>query len=246
VNRAASQVSLNSSRLVRFLGGLGAANPQVSSEQFALRLGELIDLSDSVRLSATHASLGDTAAAESEESAQTSRGDFLRVRTFMVEAVIRSFSPVTGTGGIKLPKEARPCEPGDQELLAAYLRFYVSHQREMGFKIRNLHTRTREAVAGHSPELAQLCALDAAIGNAISGHTRRYFVVIPKLLGKRFELLLEDYRQAVSAGDSDNDKLWAQTLERFQGEMRELLLAEIEARLLPVVGLIEALDENRD
>jgi hypothetical protein len=51
---------------------------------------------------------------------------------------------------------------------------------------------------------------------------------------------LTTYRQ--SQGKAQNDAgTWLELLEIFSRDMRELLLAEVEARLLPTQGLIEAL-----
>jgi hypothetical protein len=240
VTQVTPQPSLNSSRLVRFLGGLGVADVAVSHEQFARRLGELIDLPDSIKLSAVHADLATSEFEQSCATAHSAREDFLRVRNFMLHSVSKSFAPGSGSAGIRLPGSDDADTAGDDALREAYLRFYISHQREIGFKVRNLHTRTREALAGHSPELARLCTLDAAIGTALSGHTRRYFTAVPKLLDRRFRQLLAP---PGDAAETEADQR-VRALTRFQGEMRELLLAEIEARLLPVLGLIEALEET--
>jgi hypothetical protein len=103
----------------------------------------------------------------------------------------------------------------------------------------------RESVSGFSPALAQLAALDTALGDPISAHTRRIFAVVPRLLQKRFEFLIEQYRQA-SAGNQREQNLWHQTHAQFRSDMQGLLLAEIDTRLLPVLGLIEALDEHEE
>ncbi len=55
MTQALPQVSLGSSRLVRFLTDLSVSDTQVSHRQFTERLGQLIDFSDSINLSAAHA-----------------------------------------------------------------------------------------------------------------------------------------------------------------------------------------------
>ena len=44
----------------------------------------------------------------------------------------------------------------------------------------------------------------------------------------------------------DNPGLPEKVLEQFCAQLRELLLAEIETRLLPALGLIEAINQNSD
>ena len=59
--------------------------------------------------------------------------------------------------------------------------------------------------------------------------------MIPQLLEKYFDRLLQQ-----------NQGQWQQVHQQLCSKMQELLLAEIEARLLPVLGLIEATNEHSD
>ena len=45
-------------------------------------------------------------------------------------------------------------------LVEPYLAFYAAQQRDIDFRVRNVHAATRDVVAGFSPGLAQLVALD--------------------------------------------------------------------------------------
>ena len=55
MTQALPQVSLGSSRLVRFLTDLSVGNTRVSHRQFTQRLGALIDFSDSIVLAEANA-----------------------------------------------------------------------------------------------------------------------------------------------------------------------------------------------
>jgi hypothetical protein len=126
-----------------------------------------------------------------------------------------------------------------------HLRFYAANQREIDFRIRTLHARVREGVAALSPELARLVTLDTALGEIVSAHSRRLFASIPGLLGKRYDRLLAMCIEAPDSPPGEGDP-WMEMLDGFRWEMREVLLAEFEARLLPVTGLIEAMDSVMD
>jgi hypothetical protein len=234
MSQAAAHISLNGSRLVRFLSDLQVSDAAMTQKRFAERLGSLIDLSDSITLSSAHSNIGATAFEASGLSQQDAQQEFLRVRAAIVQGVIKSFAPHTGPTRIKLPVPEAETPTDASTAFEPYRKFYTAQQRDIDFKIRKLQLQMREAAAGFSPELAQLSALDTALGDTLAIHTRKFFAVIPGLLGKRFEHL---YQQHPS---------WMAMHKAFCADMQGLLLAEIEARLLPVLGLVEALDSNTD
>lgn len=109
-------------------------------------------------------------------------------------------------------------------------KFYLLQQSTMESKIPQLRSRARKAVAAQSTRLAQLAELDLALDSALAAQSRVVFAAIPRLLHKRFIFLQQDAA--------------APWQESFCREMRTLLLAELEVRLQPVMGLIEALEEE--
>lgn len=243
MTQALPQVSLGGSRLVRFLTDLSVTGTQVSHRQFTERLGELIDFSDSITLSDAHAR---DLKVESEVVAEFGEGissEFIRARSTIVQAAMRSFFPSSGPTRIKWPAEETAPPTGMTTATAPYLKFYHSQQADIDAKIRGLHLRSREAVSRLSPRLERICAIDAALTDALAAHSRRYFSSVPKLLDRRLEFLFDRHQQRVEAG-ADPASSWLETREQFRRESQGLLLAEIEARLLPSLGLIEALNEE--
>lgn len=232
-------------RLVRLLTGLDLASGQVAQERYAERLGELIDLSHSITIAKTLGELSIIAFEPNNESSEAVTGQFLRARYAIVQQVIQSFAPCDDLARIRLPNPG-PAPPEDlTEACEPYLQFYRAHQREISFRIQRLQTQVRDAVRGLSPALAQLVALDSVLGDTLSGPCRKRFAAVPKLLNSRIRLLLRDVRQALSIDGSDTG-LWPGVHERVCAEMQAMLLAEIEARLQPVLGLIEATNDDMD
>ena len=243
MTQALPQVTLGSSRLVRFLTDMSVTQVQVSHRQFTERLGQLIDFSDSITLSEAHAR---ALKVENEDVAAFSEGitaEFLRSRSTIVQASMRSFFPGSGPTRIKWPTLAQEPPRGAATAVAPYLKFYNAQQLDVDTKIRGLHLRTREAVSALSVKLARICAIDAALSDALASHSRRYFASVPRLLARRLEFLYGQYEQALEDG-IDAAAGWEQTREQYRREAQGLLLAEIEARLLPALGLIEALNEE--
>lgn len=245
MTQALPQVSLDSSRLVRCLTELAVSGTAASQRQFTERLGQLIDFSDSIALSAAHArdlAVDDDAVAEFREGIT---GEFLRARSTLIQAAMRAFYPGAGPSRIKWPARETAIPVDAAAAAAPYLRFYQAQQADIDSKVRGLHLRTRQAVAGLSPRLARICAIDEALGDALALHARRFLAVVPRLLERRCNHLYESFTNDLAAG-ADEDPRWDALREQLRRDGQALLLAEIEARLLPCLGLVEALNEETE
>jgi len=242
MTQALPQVSLGSSRLVRFLTDLSVSDTQVSHRQFTERLGQLIDFSDSITLSDAHARALNVENTDAGEFREGITAEFLRARSTIVQAAMRSFFPGSGPSRLKWPLD-ETIPGGAADAAAPCLRFYRQQQGDIDSKIRGLHLRTRAAIAPLSVNLARICAIDEALSDALASHSRRYLGATAKLLGQRLEFLYGQYQQDPDAA-SDPQATWLATREQCRRETQGLLLAEIEARLLPALGLIEALNEE--
>ena len=245
MNPLPSEATFGSSRLIRFLSQWELANVEVSHSHFVDRLGQLIDFSDSINLASTHRDLSSMAFEARPYSLEDSKALFLRVRSVIVQSIVKSTTPNVASGGRALPN---PNNGDEAELMMSfepYRLFYVLQQRDMDTKIRNLRAQIRQEMKGASPKLAQLSALDTALGDTLFTNTRKFFSVVPKLLAKRFEYLLQAHQSAVANDQaSDNPAHWIAPggwMDQFYKEIQGLLLAELEVRLQPVLGLIEAL-----
>ncbi|MCB1687191.1 MAG: DUF3348 family protein [Halioglobus sp.] len=230
------------SRLVRFLAELLDADAQLSHQRFIERLGQSFDLADSIRISAVHEKRFAATGAEPDAPEDTIKDDYQRARSAIVNSAVQSFAPEASAMGTRFP-EARAGKSIEEIMeVEPYLNFYIAQQRNVDFRIRDLHTSTRKALAERSPKLARLAALDAVLAEPLSVPARRSFMVVPRLLRQRFTALRDEHHRA--APDPANARqCWEQTLQQFRREMQGLLLAEIETRLLPTQGLIDALDE---
>jgi hypothetical protein len=246
MTRASPHSPASAPRLVQLLNELALADAELSHRHFAERLGQLIDLPDSIALSALHGRLAAVAFAAADTPREEIREEFLRLRGTVVKSVILGFTSGAGSTRTRLPVIAGKEQAAEALEYEPYRRFYVAQQREIDFRTRKLHARIREAAAGCSPQLARLCALDSALGNLLAPHARRYFAAIPKLLKGRFDQLLGGHAEATAAGEPPTPELLQEALGQFCREMQELLLAEIETRLMPALGLVEALEEASD
>ena len=219
--------------LVRFLTSLGLSDAELSNDNFAERMSRLIGLSDSINIAQAHRNVSFEAGQSGGELQQTLKQDFDAVRQGIEEVIDRSFGDPEKAGRLKMP--VLKVEDGAPEY-EPYQRFYMAQQREMDYRILPLWSNMREAVAGASPEMAQLAAIDTALGESLVPHAKELFGVVPRLLKKRFEQLHDASGEQAVSGEVP------QWLKTFRTDMQELLFAELEVRLLPVIGLLEAVE----
>jgi len=237
--------SASTSRLVRFLSEWIDGEVTAATTGFADRLGQLFDLPDSIKISSALETVPGLRFEPCELSIDALRNEFFNGRASLIRTALRTLAPGSGHTRVRFPAEntaatATATEVTDPE---PYLVFYALLQRDIDFRARTLHAAIRESVAGFSPSLAQLCALDGALNEPLAANNRRLFGAIPGLLEKRFEFLVAEYRLTVPEGQHEPG-LWTQSLATLRNDMRGLVLAEIETRLLPTLGLIEALEEH--
>lgn len=219
--------SQHHSRLIRFLSDLAVADVDVSHRDFAERLGLLLNFSDSIILA--DALKAQRWVAVERDGAEVGRvkAEFLRVQSVLVAAIVSACAGDT-SARIRWPVIANAASPLSFD---PYLRFYTAHQRDLDIGVRGLRSMVRETMSGIAAGLAQLVALDIALEDTLWDDSRRFLAVVPRFLEKRFGDLLG------GAGS-------AAAFSQFARETQGLLLAELELRLQPVLGLIEALEKE--
>jgi len=241
----ANASSLNNSRLIRFLSEISISKIEVTNKHFAEKLGRLIDLSDSVTLSESLRGLPRLRFESGNTQISDIQEDFLLQRSAIVTSIASSFLASPGKVRFKLPRPKVTASIGEATDFAVYQRFYAVHQSEMASKIQILRIDLRQSVAGVSAELAQLAEVDKALGNCLSVHTRNFFAVVPKLLKVRFDYLYDEHKNSAKVDEPVENWLQpAAWLDKFYSEMQQFLLAELEVRLQPLLGLVEALNEE--
>jgi hypothetical protein len=119
----------------------------------------------------------------------------------------------------------------------------------MNGAITALRANARKALAGQSAAGRQLADLDAAFEKFLSVRERNLLSNIPIMLGKRFDQRYAEHRAALADHSADDPATWTQPgswLEAFCHDAQTALLAELELRLKPVVGLIAALGNTAE
>jgi hypothetical protein len=121
---------------------------------------------------------------------------------------------------------------------ASFQRRYLAKQQALELGIAPLRARLRAALAARSPALARLAAVDAVIEKMLAPRERSLLYRVPGLLEKHFERL----RLTEPAAPDAPADAW---LAVFAADMQAVLRAELELRMQPVDGLLDALRTSR-
>jgi hypothetical protein len=236
---ASPRAIFSGSSLVRLLANLDLADglpPDAdpghgAQPNDAERLGSWLDWTDAIALSAVlnqggsdrslavrgQAAPQTTAVAATVEACQRVRDDLVKLAT----------ADVGYTAGTR---SARPLD------FSSYRSDYQAHQRAMEAAIGPLRERVRAALSDQTPSMARLAALDAVMDQALRPRERQLLAALPGRLEKHVERLqLAAGSVAFSAPDT------VALHQRCHREMHRLLLAELDFRLEPVEGMVEAL-----
>lgn len=220
---------------------------------FAEQLGQWIHFADAITLSAVHSegiARSPTMRPDARSAARASiAAEFDRIQAGLMNSITKSCTSNTGRTHITLPMPEPEIPTNIATAYAPYRRFYEAHQRDMDLSIQPLRVNVRHALAKASPRLRKLADLDAAMDKMLRERESKLLGKVPVLLKKRFELLFKEHQQRLSAAQqADNPATWMKTggwLARFCKDMQLLLLAELDLRLQPAMGLIEAFTEDK-
>ncbi|HET8748304.1 MAG TPA: DUF3348 family protein, partial [Ramlibacter sp.] len=242
------------STLTRLLDGWAPVAAEPSGLDTAERLGLWVSAFDAIRLQAAHQAIAqlDPAAVPRRRAQRASAlaEDVQRTRSVLLQAIAQEPGPVVETAltPADLRRLARAAaQPQADEEDASSTRWRQRHlelQRQMELMLPPLREHVRQALAQGSSRLRRLAALDAAMDQVLAPREQKLLPTIIERMERRFTQLREEHRQALQdSGQDDAPAAWRQPggwLARFAGEWRQLLAAELELRLQPVTGLLEA------
>jgi hypothetical protein len=248
------RTGFNSSRLVRLLADCARAQgsaPAVGADAtptFAERLSPWLDWTDAIALSAA-LSRGAAAAAQPHPGGASGAGSVIDVVTRVRADLAGSIGADTLFSADAQGKAAQLPAAGVADF-SPYRRCCQVHQRAMEARIGPLRAQVRSALSALSPALGRVAALDAALDQALAARERHLLAKVPALLEQRFRRLGSRGRtghgdDAATAGGqglepSRSGQQPAVWLADFGRDMQAVLLAELDLRLQPVEGMVDA------
>ncbi len=253
MTRTLTRTNLHSSKLIRVLADLALVDAAEPGNGFAEDLSLWVDLNNAITLRTLHAAsssikaspLVARSASQPVTRGAALGGEFARVRHSLVSAIDQR-----GVAGAQIElHRPQADEPLDLAMVyEPYRRYYIAQQRDMGLKIRQLRIQVRALLTKVSPALKVLAELDAVFDDVLSDREGKLLATVPTLLERRFAQRYKNHQQQlVDACQDDNPALWMKPgawLSGFCQELQAVLLAELDARLQPTRGLIDAFDNQ--
>jgi hypothetical protein len=233
----------------------------------AIALSAVLNGSSTQVLRGGSAPVPSTVAAGRFMPARAVLAEFDRVRTDLAHAIHTDRviapqppSPVKPKTTKRPPAQLQAADPpapppDDPTDFAPCRRQLTAHQRTMTERIAALRADVRLALTNQSATLGQLAAVDAVMDDALAAREKHVLSLVPALLERRFDQLRRanpaaaEPAAASAAASADPGPTaapvpappaWRIACGR---EMQDVLLAELDLRLQPVHGMIEALDQ---
>ncbi len=210
----------HSSKLLAQLARLGAPAASDVLPCFAERLSRLFGLGDTMTLDAATAYRarqpgqvqGAVVDKLTDELVTTRRALVRRIHTWVDELEFEG-------------------EPEFEPVLNAWLVL----QRRIAATSRQLRDKVRKSMKDQGQALARLAELDSVFDHTIAGYTSQCFAQVTQVLEQQFRQL-----QAPSDQPHNSSHAPDHWFYRYCEEAQALLLAELDVRLEPVLGLLEA------
>jgi hypothetical protein len=192
-----------------------------------------------------------------------------KVRAQLVESITRGAPAGSGLARIDMPAPVLDEPVEIKTAFEPYRRFVAAHQRQMESTLRSLRAQLRLQLSQRASAGQQLAALDAAFENILAEREAALLAKTSKLLEKRFVQALKAHMQlqaqalpvalaaetadaadglakapnasmasALNNTPKDDPSSWLMPLRQT---IRQALLAELDTRLQPALGLLEAL-----
>lgn len=233
--------NFNSSTLVRLLGGTRPSGATTQQPDFAERISLWLGGFDAARLHDAHLSIRGMRSGMSchatHARAQAMALALQQLCHGVAQAIAHSGAQVTTPGMTDAPRQA-------DVRYAPYRQLYLDQQRQMVARIGALRVHVRQILGETSHRLRQLAALDAAMEQALGAREHSLLGKVPDFLEARFKALHQGHVQALTAsGQMDDAAAWFQPggwLQAWRQELKDVLLAELDVRLQPVSGLMDA------
>ena len=255
MTRVLPRTHLPTCSLLHFLAEKGMAGASSDPGDVGQRLGDWLDFRQAIALQSFMGSL-DTpsarltpaASARARVDAGVLRDRFAQVRAALERSIVKGIAPAPGMPRIEWPAAelAHPIDP--RTAFDPFRRCHSAHQRQMESVIRSLRAQLRGMLDKGTARHKQLAALDALFENILLEREARQLGLVISGFEKRFARALKPHlKQLLDAAAADEpaprSDAW---LAPLCEDMRTALLAELDLRLQPVQGLIEALTPEEE
>lgn len=250
MTRVQPRARLHSSELLHLLTREGLVDAAVHAGDVGQRLGDWLHFRHAIALQGFIGEVDNPHALPAEPTARVDatilRQRFTKVRAALEHSIAHGSAPAPGMPRIEVPATelAQPIDP--KTAFDPLRRYGNGHQRQMETIIRTLRVQLRGMLDKGGTPHKRLATLDALFENVLVERESRLLGQIVLHFEKRFAKSLKRHtKQLVEAAETDEPAPRSATwLEPLLEDMRAALLAELDLRLQPVLGLIETLTQD--
>ena len=220
-------------------------NPSTESDMTA-KLGSWIAFTDAIALSRLQSAPTPATKfpAQNDQRASVMQ-EISRARNALERPFIDYTMAGKGKSRIPLPTLPDDIAIDDAGFYTPYRRYHQSHQRQLEQSVQVLRSKVRQTVAQISPKLRQLALLDATYENILQEREANLLGSVSTMLERRFHQLRKAHIQQVpSQQKQDSPQHWLEPgawLTRYLQDLHATLLDELDLRLQPTLGLLEAI-----
>ena len=225
----------NDSLLVRHLAALAPGAPAPADPGVAQRVAQWLNVADAITLHAAHQSL-----AQVPTPPKPQRGKAPATPASLQQALERTRHTLRAS-------ITRREKTLDTEY-PLYHQRYQDEQRRMEMSVQALREHVRQGLLAQStPRLAQLVAMDTMLGQMLAPREQRLLSGVPSVLKTRYQQLRTQHQPTPADGPAQAlvpvhpQAAW---LAQFVNEFEQTLLAELDLRLQPILGMLEALSHE--
>jgi hypothetical protein len=226
---------LTGSAFIRALASLNDLSAPAAPDAFAQRLARWFDWTHAFSLSAAlgeSATQADVPAFGGQGALGADECELARARAALGRTIAEAPDGAVETRRMNRPLAGAIIAAETPVDFATYRQRYTACQLAMETQIVPLRRRLRSSLADRSAALAKLAELDIVMEQVVGAQERALLATVAARLEPRFDQL--------RGAQDDVPSRPGPWLERFRQEMRGLLLAELDLRLQPVEGLLEA------
>mgnify|MGYP000034033286 CR=1 FL=1 len=250
MTRVQPRARLHSSALLGFLSEKGLIDAALEPGEVGQRLADWLGFRQAIALQSFIGAVDDPntprVKATARVDADVLRERFAQVRAALEQSIEQGTVPAPGLPRLAMPAPEleQPIDP--KTAFDPFRRYLSGHQRQMESIIRSLRAQLRGMLDKGNTQHRQLASLDAIADSILFEREARLLGQIPSKFEKRFAPLLKQHlKQQIVANEADEPSPRTDTwLRPLCDDMRAALLAELDLRLQPVLGLIEALTAN--
>jgi hypothetical protein len=247
MTRVQPRARLHSSALLHFLDEKALLDSAAPAGDVGQHLADWLDFRQAIALQAFVGSVDDPNSVPARPSARVDgrvlRERFTQVRQALERAIVQGTPPAPGLARIELPAHELPHPIDPKTAFEPLRRYSLGQQRQMDNILRSLRLQLRGMLDKGTTPHRQLAALDAIFENVLQAREARLLSQITSRFEKRFAQALRLHLKKLAQAEQDDEPappaaVW---LAPLCEDMRQALLAELDLRLQPLLGLIEAL-----